>query len=202
MDQFITFTLVCTPVCVVLTWAEGLTPSYTAQQDDRLHHVALSSTLWPLAHSTEGVWMWVDWKLLTFCSHLSRRWTGTELDCFCMSGCDLYLAKRDRQGDKDRNRIVFWGLRDLTGLDESKRVWGGGGGDSKDQEMHWYPPACWDYFLVFHFHAGQGKKKKTKKPHTCLSLAVDCRQTLASRCVHRLVWGVRDDTEGYIYLGG
>lgn len=55
-------------------------------------------------------------------------------------------------------------------------------------------------FSCLPFSCRTGKKKKQ---NTCLSLAVDCRQTLASWCVHRPVWGARGDTEeDYIYLRG
>lgn len=75
--------------------------------------------------------MWVDWKQLTFCSHLSSKWTGTRLDCFGMSGCDLYLEKRARETDGEIKRqeeawsflhyLAAWDfgglecVRDLTG---------------------------------------------------------------------------------------
>lgn len=67
-------------------------------------------TLWPPACPSEGVWMWADWKPLTFCSHLSSQWTGTRLDCFGMSGCDLYLEKEsegDRRRDKETARCLI-----------------------------------------------------------------------------------------------
>lgn len=72
--------------------------------------------------------------------------------------------------------MYYLGLSDLTGLDKSECV------RERDLQEPGDAPiaACMqELFSCLPIPCRTGKK------NTCLSLAVDCRQTLASRCVHR-----------------